>query len=379
MLHGDVDGQTAMRRANLRRALQLILDAAGEETRAGIARATGLTAATASSLVAELIENRLVVDGARAASTGGKRATTLDVDPGHHLLLVLVLRRADADAALVALDGTAAHREGIAYTPAGRDAAIRDLVERVAERFGPRLLAASVQLPGATDGRIVLESVLLGWKDRPLAEQLEAALQVPVLLVNDVDAEAVAEQIAHRSDAVRRLFLHIGDGIGAAITVDGELTPGAPARVGEIGHVQVVFGDEAVVCRCGQRGCLESAASAPAMLGEDFREGMDPDAFAGLVARADPGRLAHGAVALGRVVQLLGAMLDPDEIVIGGAAAGLGEDFLERVRAETRHAPRGTVAASLRAATPGIGAHVGAAQLALISALGVRWNAERFA
>lgn len=372
------DGQALVRRTNLRRALQLIFDNSGSETRAAIARETGLTAATASSLVAELIADRLVIEVGHAASTGGKRAMTLAVDAGHHLLLVVVLRFGDAHAWLVALDGAPIYEECLVYRSGDRDREIHAMIARIGRRFGARLLAAAVQLPGATDGQRVLQSVQLGWTDLPLAEQLTEVLGVPTLLVNDVDAEAVAEMVAGGAVAGRQLFLHIGIGIGASVTLDGELAPGPVGRVGEIGHVRVVYGADARDCPCGRSGCLESAASMPAMLGDAFTEDMDAAELDALVAATDPQRLVDGAIALGRVIMMLTAMLDPDEVVLGGAVTGLGEAFLARVRQETGRAATGTRVAPVRAATPGIPAHAGAAQLALGSALGVRWGAAQW-
>lgn len=378
MLHltEDLDGQALLRQSNLRRALQLVFANSGSETRAGIARETGLTAATASSLVAELIADRLVTEVGHAASTGGKRAMTLAVDDSHHLLLAVVLRFGDAQAALVTLGGHLVHEERLVYGTQDRDSEIHAMIARIGERFSDRLLAAAVQLPGATDGERVLQSVQLGWVDLPLADQLSAVLDAPTVLVNDVDAEAIAEVIAGGTPSGRQLFLHVGIGIGASVTLDGELAPGPMARVGEIGHVPVVFGDDAQSCRCGRRGCLESAASMSAMLGDAFAEGMDAAQFDALVAAAGPERLAAGAAALGRVITMLTAMLDPGEVVIGGAMTELGEEFLDLVRRETSQAPSGTVAVPVRAAA-GVAGHAGAAQRALSAALGMRWSATQ--
>ena len=123
-----------------------------------------------------------------------------------------------------------------------------DAVSDVAAEYSGRLLVAGVQLPGTTDGRRVFESVQLGWTDVPLAERFEAVLGIPVLLVNDVDAEAIAEAAREDESSGYRLFIHIGTGIGAAVTLDGELAPGPRDRAGEIGHVQVEFGEEARTC-----------------------------------------------------------------------------------------------------------------------------------
>lgn len=379
MLNSDdaLDTQASVRRANLRRALQLVFRGSGAQTRAGIARATGLTAATASSLVAELIESRLVVEGAQAASTGGKRATTLSVDAAHHVILVIVMRPTDARLALVALDGSEIDVRAIVYAADSRRARIDEAVTRIAADYGDRLLVAAVQLPGTTDGRRVLESVQLGWSDVPLADGLEEILRVPVLLVNDVDAEAIAESAGEDESSGYRLFIHIGVGIGAAVTLDGQLAPGPRDRAGEIGHVQVEFGEEARLCRCGRRGCLESASSMTAMLGDDVTDAMDDAAVAALAATVDAGVFEEGARALARTVKLASALLDPAEVVIGGPVSSLGDSFLDLVRVETDYLATGTAAVPVRFARGGSNPSIGAGQFALFAALGVLWSAEQ--
>jgi predicted NBD/HSP70 family sugar kinase len=376
MLNGDdaLDTQASVRRANLRRALQLVFRNPGSETRAGIARATGLTAATASSLVAELIDLQLIVDGEQAASTGGKRATTLSIAAEHHVILVLVIRPTDARIALVSLDGTEVETRRVAFSEESRDRMLDDAVSDVAAEYSGRLLVAGVQLPGTTDGRRVFESVQLGWTDVPLAERFEAVLGIPVLLVNDVDAEAIAEAAREDESSGYRLFIHIGTGIGAAVTLDGELAPGPRDRAGEIGHVQVEFGEEARTCRCGRQGCLESASSMTAMLGDDFDDAMDDEAIAALAAAADDERLAEGARALARTIKLIAAVLDAAEVVIGGPARALGDRFLPLVQAEVDYTATGTTNVPVRYADSDASISTGVAQVALSSALGVRWS-----
>ncbi|WP_303709598.1 MULTISPECIES: ROK family protein [Microbacterium] len=376
--HDDaLDTQAAVRRANLRRALQLVFQASGSQTRAGIARATGLTAATASSLVAELIEHRLIAEGEQAVSTGGKRATTLSIDAEHHLILVLVVQPTSAYLALVALDGSEVERRSISYTMQTRDRVLDETVAEVVAATGSRLLAVGVQVPGTTDGRTVLESVSLEWHEVPLAERFESIAGVPVLLVNDVDAEAIAEAGLDAAPSGYRLFIHSGGGIGAAVTLDGELAPGPRDRAGEIGHVQVVFGDAARPCRCGRRGCLESAAAMGPMVGEEFSDALDASAVRALVARADQTLIDDGARALARAIKLIGALLDPIEVVIGGPATELGPRFLERVRAESGYPARGTADIPIRYADPRVAPSAGPAQAALTAVLGVRWSPEQ--
>lgn len=376
MLNGDdaLDTQAAVRRANLRRALQLVFDDPGAQTRAGIARATGLTAATASSLVAELIDLRLVAEGAQAASTGGKRPTTLSIDVDHHLIVVVVIRPTDGRIALVALDGTEITTREVAYSEATRDRMLDEAAADIAAAHTGRLLVAGVQLPGTTDGRRVFESVQLGWTDVPLAERFEKSLGVPVLLVNDVDAEAIAEAAREDEPSGYRLFIHLGTGIGAAVTLDGELAPGPRDRAGEIGHVQVQFGDDARACRCGRQGCLESVASMTAMLGDEFDDAMDAEAITALAESADAEKLAEGARALAHTIKLIAAVLDAAEVVIGGPARALGDRFLALVQAEIDYTATGTANVPVRYADSDASISTGVAQVALSSALGVRWS-----
>lgn len=376
MMNGDdaLDTQASVRRANLRRALQLVFRTPGETTRASISRATGLTAATASSLVAELIEQRLVVEGPQAASTGGKRATTLSVDAEHHLILVIVIRPTDARLALLALDGAEVEVRRITYAAAERDRVLDAAIAAVGAEYGSRLLVAAAQLPGTTDGRRVLESVQLDWQDVPLAERWERELQIPVLLVNDVDAEAIAESAMEEASAGYRLFIHIGGGIGAAVTLDGELAPGPRDRAGEIGHVQVEFGDAARSCRCGRAGCLEAAASMTAMLGDGFDDSLDDDAIVALAATAEDELLAEGARTLARTIKLIAAVLDAEEVVIGGPARVLGDRFLGLVQQEIDYTATGTVNVPVRYADGAASITTGVAQVALTHALGVRWS-----
>lgn len=368
------DTTVLTRRGNLRWALQLVFRQPGLETRAGIARATGLTAATASSLVAELIDKQLVVEGEQAQSRGGKRATTLSIDATRHLLLAAVVRTGAVHVGLVALDGTLQYEKVRACGPGQHLGILTDTVNDVNEMYGARILATAVQVQGTTDGRVVLESVRLGWTDLPLAERLEHTVRGPVVLINDVDAEAIAEAVAEIEPRGRRLFVHVGAGVGAAVTFNGARLPGPQAHGGEIGHVRAVWGADATTCVCGRTGCLESAVSMTAMLDDTYSDALDSDAVQRLVAHADPERIRRGARALAQALTQLVAMLDPAEVVLGGPAVFLGDDFLSVIADTLADAPRGTRPVPVRYANPRVGLLVGAAQVALSEALDVQWG-----
>ncbi len=130
------------------------------------------------------------------------------------------------------------------------------------------------------------------------------------------------------------LFLPIGTGIAGTVFAGGRPYRGADGMAGEIGHAPVPIGEE--LCACGQRGCLETYASAAALV----RRYGDPGlSAADVVARAadDP----RAAQVFGDAVRALGfalttytMLLDPALIVLGGGLAEAGETLLAPVRAE---------------------------------------------
>nr|WP_218881689.1 ROK family transcriptional regulator [Leifsonia shinshuensis] len=357
-------------------ALQLVLSGEGLATRASIARRTGLTSATVSSLLARLIGDGLVVEGSLAESTGGKRATTLRVDAARNVLLSVIVQPGLVRGAVVDLLGdvvqTVAHRT--AATATVED--VRSVVRRLAAATTARVVAVAVQVPGIVDADLIRESVQLGWVDVDLGRELAGIVSAPVHLVNDADAEAIADYAISDEFGANQLFVSLSTGVGAAVIVDGDVLAGATHRAGEIGHVPVLFGEDAPLCACGNRGCLEEVVSVTSLLGLPHGadlEAVDVAALAALPESRE--RIAAGARVLARALLMVGAALDVPNVVLGGAAPKLGPDFIGHVRAEAaRHPVRAAMPLSFRyAKTAQEQPFRGAAQYALQATLGVSW------
>lgn len=373
--HGKAT-QSAVRERNLTTALQLVLSGDGLATRAAIARRTGLTSATVSSLLAGLIADGLVIEGRLAESTGGKRATTLRIDAERNVLLSVIVQPGLVRGAVVDLLGdvvtSIAHRT---TTTATLDD-VRSVVRRLAAATTARVAAVGIQVPGIADGDLIRESVQLGWVDVDLGRELAGIVSAPVRLVNDADAEAIADYAVSDEFGANQLFVSLSTGVGAAVIVDGAVLAGASHRAGEIGHVPVLFGDDAPVCACGNRGCLEEVVSVTSLLGLPHGadlEAVDVAALAALPESRE--RIAAGARTLARALLMVGAALDVPNIVLGGAAPKLGADFIGHVRAEAaRHPVRAAMPLSFRYAKTALEQPFrGAAQFALQSTLGVSW------
>jgi len=385
-VHVDVDSRPGawlrnsdaidVRRINLVRVLQIIMRDGDTSTRARIARETSLTSATVSSLVAQLMESRLVVEGDRATSEGGRRATTLSVDVKHHVVLALIARPHALSVGTVDLAGNlieASSRE--LARPITADDVVELAVECARDQTA-NILAIGIQIPGVVNQREVIESAQLAWEGIRIADPIEKSLDVSTFLINDAAAEALAECAAARWQTRSQLFVHLGEGIGAAKVENGELATGGSGRAGEIGHVRVVFDESAAHCRCGRRGCLESVASLSAILGAEYRD----DASAADVSRlaSEPAaaeRMSRASRALSRVLLFACALVDPDEVVIDRHAAALGQGFLTAINDDfDRHHGMGTRNVVARYASNDK-PFFGVAQFALSRATGLRWNA----
>ncbi|MFI6704558.1 ROK family protein [Streptomyces sp. NPDC050509] len=253
-------------------------------------------------------------------------------------------------AALVGADGALLYE---ARRATGRERGPEAVVETVlafaaelraygAEHFGRGAVAAGVAVPGIVDAErgIARYAANLGWRDLPLRDLLTARLGgVPVALGHDVRTGGLAEgRLGAGRGADRFLFVPLGTGIAGAIGVGGAIEAGAHGSAGEIGHV--VVRPDGPACDCGQRGCLETLASAAAVTRAWRAASGDPEADAADCAKAvdsgDPEavRVWHDAIdalAAGLVTAL--TLLDPRTLIIGGGLAEAGDTLFTPLRA----------------------------------------------
>lgn len=331
--------QRSLRDHNLALALQLVAAAGTPVSRAQIAASTGLTRATASALVEELIAAGLVEEVAPQARVGsGRPATGLQLAATGPGGLGLEVNVDYVAVTVVDLAGAVVHHRVAAgdqrqATPAevlrgaGRLAA--DAVV-AAEGKGVPVAGLEVALPGLVrDGRLLL-APNLGWQDvdvLALLRRTRRLAALPMTASNEADLAARGEVTPDL-----RSFVHVSGeiGIGAGLVVDGELYAGSHGWAGELGHVTVdARGPE---CRCGARGCLEVYAGQEALLraaglpSAGTALGGQGAALAEAAERGDPAVLAAleaAAHALGTALSGVLNLLDLPVVVLGGTYARL--------------------------------------------------------
>lgn len=261
-----------------------------------------------------------------------------------------------ADGDIVAERTTPTHSHEGPEAVLGR---IADLVNALAASVGQRPAAVGMGVPGLADVQrgVVkfLPNLPTHWRDVPARDVLAPRLGCPVYLLNDVRMATLGELtfgLGRDVPGVTMAFFALGTGIGGGVVIDGKLRLGPLGAAGELGHQTIL--PDGPQCGCGNRGCLETLASGPAIVAQGvwlLQSGRAPrlyDLVEGDVARITPREMAQAAEAgddavrgvLTRAAEYLGigvanvvVALHPDLVVLGGSVAQIGPLLFDTVRA----------------------------------------------
>ncbi|MEI7032752.1 ROK family transcriptional regulator [Streptomyces pratensis] len=336
--------QTSLHRANLERVVRAVR-MAGSLTQAEIARSTGLSAATVSNIVRELKDGGTVevtptsAGGrrARSVSLSGDAGIVIGVDFGHTHLRVAVGNLAHQVLAEEAepLDVDASSAEGFGRAEV--------LVNRLIETTGvspDKVIGVGLGVPGPIDvesGTLGSTSILPGWTGINPSEELSGRLGVPVYVDNDANLGALGELVWGSGRGVKDLaYIKVASGVGAGLVIDGTIYRGPGGTAGEIGHI--TLDESGPVCRCGNRGCLETFTAARyvlPLLQPSHGPGLTMERVVQLAREGDPGcRRVIGDVGrhIGSGVANLCNLLNPSRVVLGGSLAEAGELVLGPIR-----------------------------------------------
>ena len=239
----------------------------GRKSRADIARETGLTRVTVSDLVAELIVEGLVLEmGQREDARPGKPATLLELNGLAFQIVGIDLSEAAIfRGAVLDLRGRVVSRAEVpleSSTGADATAKVIALVASLVEAATLPVLGIGVGSPGVVDlAGVVLSAPNLGWVGEPLHDTLEERFGLPVVVINDANAAALAEHSFGGAES-DMMVVKVGHGVGAGLLLGGSPLFGSRFAAGEIGHV-VVGTDGGAECACGKHGCLETWLATP--------------------------------------------------------------------------------------------------------------------
>lgn len=346
---------TTLRARNRAVALKQII-LAGQTTRATIAHECGVSLASATNLVAELIGEGLVIEAGSMASRGGRPITIIEPRPeGAYLIGADIGERGVAielfDLSMARVDREfrgGRELENPATIAQDLNEGLNALRDRNPAEWAS-IVGIGLGLPGIVesgpDGRQVLYAQSLGWPATPIADLIKH--DVAVYADNGAKTQANAELWFGAARGVEHaLVVLLGRGVGLGVVANGKIQRGSTSSAGEWGHLKIERGGRP--CRCGGRGCIEAYIGADAILtawsdvGGRF-SGSGWGALGELIAAAAAGD-SSAVLVLDEVVRTLGAGLgglvnltNPQRVVIGGwVGLRLMETLGDRIEAEIR-------------------------------------------
>ena len=316
-------------------------------SRSELVSRTGLARATVGSIIYELMSGNLVRESA-AAEVGGTRtgrpAQALSLVPDSAYALGLDFAHDHVRTVLTDLVGTVLwdETEPMAVDDAPEraldtavrliDAALADVGVSREKVLG---LGAGFACPVDRERRrLHAEGIMPGWIGVRPVDELSGRTGLPVQIVNDANAGVLAERrfgAARGCDNV--VYVRLSSGIGAGAICDGRMLLGHGGIAGDLGHV--VVEPRGTLCRCGNRGCLETVASPPAiadLLARSWGRPVATTELADLLRTADRGTaraIEDAGDAVGRVLAITVMMLNPELIVVGGELAAAQETLFE--------------------------------------------------
>jgi predicted NBD/HSP70 family sugar kinase len=171
----------------------------------------------------------------------------------------------------------------------------------------------------------------------PVAAEMTERLGVPVYADNDANLGVLAEvTFGAGRGCTEAAYLKISSGIGAGLYMDGRIFRGGNGTAGEIGHV--ILDEDGLVCRCGNRGCLETLAGEQGIV-DALRRSHGPDLdLARVLELAKSGdigcarMIADAGAAIGRAAASLCNLFNPQRVIVGGSLSPAGDLLLDPLR-----------------------------------------------
>jgi predicted NBD/HSP70 family sugar kinase len=328
------------------RLLQLFRDGQ-PHTKAEMAELTGLARSTISLRLDPLIDLGLIAPATSATSTGGRPSARLLLNEEAFVVAGVDFGATHAVASLADLSGKIlVSIDTKRQISDGPEVCLRWMIEELKHLLAglnlkeDRLLAIGIGVPGPVEhqtGKPANPPIMPGWDSFDIPARVNQDLKAKVLVDNDVNVMAIGERHLTYPDVDHLIFLKAATGIGSGIISDGHLQRGSQGTAGDIGHVRVSRGDE-IACRCGNYGCLEAVAGAPAVIKNVNEAGLPIRNMSDLIDATKRSKVeAIQAVRqagrdIGEVLSTCVSLMNPSIIVIGGSMASAGEHLIAGVR-----------------------------------------------
>jgi predicted NBD/HSP70 family sugar kinase len=329
-------GPRSVSGATRERIVRYVAALAGRATQARIARLARLSPATVSTLIRDLQRDGVIELRAEAPDRRGQviaianlPGLAIGVELGQAHISVCARAIASDRAYFAESRESGANRRGAWLQTTG------ELVQRLVEdnNLGSEpVVSVGLGIPAPVlpvSGEVFTPAILQGWEGAKPGVELGRLLSAPVEVDNEANLAAYGEYLyGADTEVTSMIYLKMSVGVGAGIILNGRILRGWSGIAGEVGHLSI--DPNGPVCRCGNRGCLETFISSAHLVEQaavalrGFGRSKAPEALRDLISLANDGEpacvrvLQDAGQHIGRAIATCSMVLNPECVVLGG-------------------------------------------------------------
>jgi N-acetylglucosamine repressor len=309
-------------------------------SRVKIAKLSKLAPASVTKITRQLLENSIISETERQASTGGRCAISLAPNLSTFHVLAIKIGQKKLSLSRYNLAGEQLHNTTVDIKVLEIAPLLDLIISEIAKFMNNKqallgkISAISMTLAGLVNPQkgLVLYSPHYPFNNFPLVEKIRERFNIPSYIGNHTRSLALAEHYFGASqDCLDSILISIHHGVGSGIIIQGKALLGQNFNIGEIGHIQVNRSGRQ--CHCGNFGCLETEVSDTVIL-DKVKIAIQQGSLSSLSlesvtiekiyqAAADNDPLCQKVVEdaasyLGKTMALLINILNPQKIIITG-------------------------------------------------------------
>lgn len=332
-------------------------------SRTDIAHELGLTRASVTIIINDLIENGILLETESRSTRSGRPPVVLEINPRSGLVAAIDMGATHLSVALGDFSARILDEKEQSFRIADgpepcleiADRALRAILEKNGVQIAD-LSAIGLSVPGpviAETGMVMSPPIMPGWDRFPIRTRLEKLWKVPVTLNNDANFGALGEWVFGAGRGEKNLaFIKVGSGIGAGLILHQQIFGGTTGSAGEIGHLTI--DENGPLCTCGNHGCLEAFAGGRAieiqaqkwvesgkrtLLSDSASKTISVRDVAEAARRGDLAAqeiLNRSGTFIGIAVAGLINLINPSVVIIGGGVAEVGDLLTAPIRKMVR-------------------------------------------
>lgn len=326
---------------------------------------TGLSWGSISSITADLLHQKIIVECQKQSPYPGRNPKDLDISNLNNLLIGIDIRAEGITGVLTDLKCQIITKQKVKVMIDNNEAKnypelilahIRNMINGfIAAHSSKRIIGIGLAVQGAVDaerGISLFSPHIPGWTNIHLKELLEAEFKLPTLVEHDPNCMALAERwLTGIKNVKNMLLIRLTHGIGMSILINGEIYRGANGSAGEFGHT--VMNTNGPKCTCGNFGCLETYASGWSLLQKveeamklgrmnlpDNIDKLDLDTIINAALHEEPylkQLFEEMGIYLGVGISNLINILNPDIVIIGGELSKCNRLFMDKMQEMIAH------------------------------------------